>query len=102
MLEELRIRILVFEPWGSASNPFSVHRKIENPKMLRIEFWTSENLVKKLSKRPRDHHNRISLEKLCPKVVSDPQNAGRMTSKPRFLDFRPIHENRALNVNDSC
>ena len=29
MLEELRIRILVFEPWGSASNPFFVHQKIE-------------------------------------------------------------------------
>ena len=66
---------------GSASNPFLVHQKIENPKMLRIEFWTSENLVKKCPKRPRDPHNRIRLEKLCPKVVSDRQNAGRMTSK---------------------
>ena len=101
MLEELRIRILVFEPWGSASNPFSVHRNIENPKMLRMKFWTSEHLVKKWSKWPRDPHNRIRFEKLCPKVVSDRQNAGRMTSKRRFWHFRPIIENRALNVNVS-
>ena len=99
MLEELRIRILVFELRGSASNPFSVHQKIEKPKMLRMKFWTSENLVKKWSKRPRDPHNRIRLEKLCPKVVSDRQNAGRMTSKRRFWHFRPLIENRALNVN---
>ena len=85
--------------WGSASNPFSGHQKIEKPKMLRIEFWTSENLVKKWSKPPRDPHNRIRLEKLCPKVVSDRQNAGRMTSKRRFWHFRPIRESRALNVN---
>ena len=69
--------------------------------MLRIEFWTSDNLVKKWSKRPRDPHNRIRLEKLCPKVVSDRQNAGRMPSKRRFWDFRPIRENPALNVNFS-
>ena len=99
MLEELRIRILVFEPWGSASNPFSVHRKIENPKMLRMKIRTSDFDVKKCSKRPRDPHNRIRLEKLCPKVVSDRQNAGRMTSKRRFWHFCPIIENRALNVN---
>ena len=102
MLEELRIRILVFEPWGSASNPFFVHQKIEIPKMLRIEFWTSEKLGNKWSKRPWDPHNRIRLEKLCPKMVSDRQNAGRMTSKRRFWHFRPIIENRVLNVNDSC
>ena len=69
--------------------------------MLRIEFWTSENLVKKWSKRPRDPQNRIRLEKLCPKVVSDRKMAGRMTSKRRFWHFRPIIENPALNVNDS-
>ena len=74
--------IRVFEPgYSNASNLFSGHQKIESPKMLRIEFWTSENLVKKLSKRPQDPHNRIRLEKLCPKAVSDRQNAGRMTSK---------------------
>ena len=27
---------------GSASNPFFVHQKIENPKMLRMKFWTSD------------------------------------------------------------
>ena len=85
--------------WGSASNPFFVHKKIEKPKMLRMKFWTSENWVKKWSKRPQDPHNRILLEKLCPKVVSDHQNAGRMTSKRRFWDFLPIIENPALNVN---
>ena len=87
--------------WGSASNPFFVHRKIENPKMLRMKFWTSDFDVKKFSKRPWDPHNRIRLEKLCPKVVSDRQKAGRMTSKRRFWHFRPIRENRALNVNIS-
>ena len=87
--------------WGSASNPFSVHQKIEKPKMLKMKFWTSEKLVKRCSKRPRDPHNRIRLEKLCPKVVSDRKMAGRMSSKGRFRDFRPIHENPALNVNDS-
>ena len=50
--------------WGSASNPFFVHQKIENPKMLRMKFWTSDVDVKKWSKRPRDPHNRIRLEKL--------------------------------------
>ena len=60
----------VLNMWGSALNPFLVHQKIENSKMLRMKFWTSENLVKKWSKRPRDPHNRIRLEKLCPKVVS--------------------------------
>ena len=99
MLEELRIRILVFEPWGSASNPFSVHQKIEKSKMLRVKFWTSKKLVKKCSKWPQDPHNQIRLEKLCPKVVSDRQNAGRMTSKQWFWHFRPIIENQALNVN---
>ena len=73
--------------------------KIENPKLLRIEFWTSKKNVKKCSKRPWDPHNRIRLEKLCPKVVSDHQNAGRMPSKQRFWHCRPIRENRALNVN---
>ena len=74
-------------------------KKSKNQKMLRIEFWTSDFDVKKLSKRPRDPHNRIRLEKLCPKVVSDLQNAGRMPSKRRFRYFRPIRENQALNVN---
>ena len=87
-------------PEFDASNPFSGHQKIENPKMFRIEFWTSKIDVQKYSKRPRDPHNRIRLEKLCPKVVSDPQNAGRMTSKRRFGHFRPIIENPALNVNN--
>ena len=82
-----------------ASNPFSGHQKIENSKMLRIEFWTSDFDVKKCSKWPRDPHNRIRLEKLFPKVVSDRQNAGRMTSKRRFWHFCLIRENRALNVN---
>ena len=101
MLEELRIRIRVFEPWGSASNPFSGHKKIEKPKMLRMKFWTSDFDVKKWPKRPRDPHNRIRLEKLCPKVVSDRKMAGRMPSKRRFRDFRPIHKNQVLNVNFS-
>ena len=97
MLFELRIRIL----WkANATNLFSGHQKIEKSKMLRIEFWTSDFDVKKCSKRPRDPHNQIRLEKLCPKVVSDRQNAGRMTSKRRFWHFRPIIENRALNVNN--
>ena len=69
--------------------------------MLRMKFWTSEIDVKKCSKRPWDPHNRIRLEKLCPKVVSDRQNAGRMPSKRRFWHFRPIHENLGPNVNDS-
>ena len=71
-----------------ASNPFLGHQKIEKSKMLRIEFWTSDFDVKKWSKRPWDPHNRIRLEKLCPKVVSDLQNAGRMSSKQGFSDFR--------------
>ena len=54
-----------------ASNPFWVYQKIENPKMLRIEFWTSDVNVKKWSKRPWDPHNRIRLEQQFPKVVSD-------------------------------
>ena len=29
----------VLNMWGSASNPFLVHKKIENPKMLRMKFW---------------------------------------------------------------
>ena len=66
-----------------------------------MQFWTCDFDVKKGSKRPRDPHNRIRLEKLCPKVVSDRQNAGRMPSKRRFWDFRPIYENQALNVNVS-
>ena len=66
MLEELRIRIL----WkANASNTFWVHQKIESPKMLRIEFWTSDVDVKKWSKRPQDPHNRIRLEKLSAKAV---------------------------------
>ena len=98
MLFELRIRIL----WkANASKPALVHQKIENSKMLRIEFWTSDFDVQKWSKRPWDPENRIRLEKLCPKVVSDRQKAGRMTSKRRFWHFRPIRENRALNVNVS-
>ena len=97
MLFELRIRIL----WkANATNPFWGHQKIENPKMLRMKFWTSDFDVKKWSKRPWDPHNRIRLEKLCPKVVSDRQNAGRMTSKRRFWHFRPIIENPGLNVNN--
>ena len=51
---------------GSASNPFLVHQQIEKPKMLRMKFWTSDFDVKKWSRRPRDPHNRICLEKLCP------------------------------------
>ena len=47
MLEEPRIRILGY---SNASNPFLVHHKIENPKMLRMKFWTSEIDVKKWSK----------------------------------------------------
>ena len=39
MLFELRIRILAN---SNASNPFSVHQKIEKPKMLRMKFWTSD------------------------------------------------------------
>ena len=82
-----------------ASNLFWGHPKIENPKVLRIEFWTSEIDVKKLSKRPRDPHNRIRLEKLCPKVVSDRKMAGRMPSKRRLRDFRPMIEKSGRNVN---
>ena len=67
--------------------------------MLRMKFWTSQNLVEKWPKRPRDHHDRIRLEKLCPNVVSDCQNAGRMTSKHRFWHFRPTIENPGQNVN---
>ena len=78
-----------------------VHQKIKKPKMLRMEFWTSEFDVPKWSKRPWDPHNRIRLEKLCPKVVSNRKMTARMTSKRRFWDFRPIHENQALNVNFS-
>ena len=66
--------------------------------MLRMKFWTSDFDVKKFPKWLRDPHNRIRLEKLCPKVVSDRQNAGRMTSKRRFWLFRPIEVNRAQNV----
>ena len=66
-----------------------------------MKFWTSENLIKKWSTRPWDPHNRIRLETLCPKVVSDRQNAGRMPSKRRFLYCCPIRENPALNVNFS-
>ena len=69
--------------------------------MLRMKFWTSEIDVKKWSKPPRDPHNRIRLEKLCPKVVSNRKMAGRMTSKRRFRDSRPIIENPGPNVNDS-
>ena len=67
--------------YANASNRFLVHQQIENPNMLRMKFWTSDNLVKNWSTPPSDHHNRIRLEQLCPKVVSDRQNAGRMTSK---------------------
>ena len=73
-------------------------KKSKNQKMPRIKFWTSDNLVEKWSKRPRDPHNRIRLEKLCPKVVTDRQNARRMTSKQRFWHFRLIMENPGLNV----
>ena len=58
--------------------------------MLKIEFWTSDFDVKKWSKRPRDPHNRIRLEKLCPKVVSDRKMVGRMPSRRRFWDFLPM------------
>ena len=51
----------------------------KNRKMLRMKFWTSDVDVEKCSTRPRDPHNRIRLEKLCPEVVSDSQTAGRMT-----------------------
>ena len=78
-----------------------MHQNIENPKTLRIKFWTSEIEVKKWSKRPRDTHNRVRLEKTSPKVVSDRKMAGRMPSKQRFRHFRPIIENPGLNVNDS-
>ena len=76
-----KVASMVLNMWGSASNPFLVHQKIEKSKMLRIEFWTSDFDVEKCSKRPWDPHNRIRLEKLCPEVVSDRQKAGRMTSK---------------------
>ena len=69
--------------------------------MLRIEFWTSDFDVQKCSKRPWDHHNRIRLEQLCPKVVSDRKMAGRMTSKRGFWHFRQIIENPGLNVKFS-
>ena len=84
-----------------ASNPFFVHQKIENPKMLRMKFWTSDFDLKKLSTQPWDPHHRIRLEKLCPEVVSDRKMAGRMPSKRRFWDLRLIIENLALNVNFS-
>ena len=95
-----RTSIRGIEPgYTNASNLFLVHQKIENSKMLRMKFWTSDVDLKKWSKRPRDPHNGIRLEKLCPKVISDPQNAGGMPSKRRFLHFRPIMENLGLNVN---
>ena len=91
-----------FEPGcANASNPCFVHQKIENPKMLRMKFWTSDFDVEKWSKRPQDPQNRIRLEKLCPKVVSDRQNAGRMTSKRRFWHFCRIMENPGQNVKFS-
>ena len=65
---------------------------------LRFEKRHGSN---KCSKRSRDPHNRIRLEKLCPKVVLDRQKAGRMPSKRRFWHFCPIIENQALNVNIS-
>ena len=69
-----RTSIRGIEPgYTNASNLFSVHQKIENEKMLRMKFWMSDVDVKKWSKRPQDPHNRIRLEKLCPKVVSDRQ-----------------------------
>ena len=49
MLFELRIRIMGY---ANASNPFSVHQKFENSKMLRRKLWTSDVDVKKCSKRP--------------------------------------------------
>ena len=95
-----RTGIRGIEPgYANASNPFFVHQQIENTKMLKMKFWTSDFDVKKWSKWPWDPHNRIRLEKLCPKVVSDLQNAARMTSKRRFWDVCPIIENPALNVN---
>ena len=86
--------------YANASNPLWLHQQIEhNPNMLGMDFRTSEHLVKKLPNKSRDPHDRIHLQKLCPKVVSDRQNAGRMASKRRFQHFRPIIENPGLNVN---
>ena len=47
MLEELSIRIL---GCSNASNLSLGRRKIENLKMLRMEFWTSDFDLKKWSK----------------------------------------------------
>ena len=80
---------------------FGGHHKIENPKMLKLDLWTSDFGINKLSKRPWDPHNQIRLEKLCPNVVSDRTIAGWMTSKRRFWHVRPIHENPTLNVRFS-
>ena len=52
MLFELRIRILMILWKANATNPFSVHQKIENPKVLRMKFWTSDFDVQKSPKRP--------------------------------------------------
>ena len=92
---KLRIRIRAFEPWYSnASNHVeSVFgaSKNQNPKILRIEFWTSHFDVKKLSKRPWDPHNRIRLEKRCPKVVSDRKIGWTDALKTMILAFSPDH-----------
>ena len=59
----LLIRIRVFESgYANASKPTLVHPKIENPKMLRIEFCKSDFDVNKSSKRPWSPHNRIRHE----------------------------------------
>ena len=49
MLFELRIWIL---GCANSSNLFLVHQKIENPKMLRMKFWTSEFDVKNRQNDP--------------------------------------------------
>ena len=50
MLFQLRIRIL----WkANASKPALVHQKIENSKMLRMKFWTSDFDVKSGQNDPR-------------------------------------------------
>ena len=80
MLFELRMRILGYAKFAEYVESVLRASKIENPKILRMKFWTSHFDIKKCSKRPQDPHNWIRLEKQCPKVVSDRQNAGRITS----------------------
>ena len=59
MLEEFRIRILGY---SNASNPISVHQQIENQKMLRIEFWTSDFESKSAQNDPRTLIIRFTLK----------------------------------------